>query len=581
MTTDEFAPEDRLKGWEDALKAEEALKAAQGTSETIGIFGGRASSSDKFQISRVSKLARLREIVAIASHYDVWHGLTPRSLRSLLEELGPTFVKAGQILSMRSEILPESFCNELKKLRTEVEPMDRTTMLQALRDEYTMPLEDIFDAIDDVPLGSASVAQVHKARLITGELVAIKIQRPQVQEKMAQDISLMRSLARRMNKFMRGTQFIDITSVVDELWQSFIEETDFLVEAKSLEDFARNNASCKYVDCPKPYWRWCTRHVVVMDYVEGIPIDQTDRLKAAGYDLAEIGSKLVDNYTRQMLDDGFFHADPHPGNLFVHDGKLIFLDLGIMGRLTALDRLALTDMVVAVGTRDSVRLKDGLLRFASSDVAQLDHARLLADLDTIIANYGEADLSELDIAGFFNALIAMARDNGIELPGTVTMLARSLVTLESLVDEFLPGTSIVDIIGQHVSHVHSEQTTPTAELKNYALELGRASHSLLQAGGEFSTIARMLTRGQLKTQLDVQGLYRPLRSLAHALDRLAMSIIIAGLFIGSSVVYFARIEPVVFGIPVIGFLGYVVALVLGLWIVGSILRESHRRKQRK
>lgn len=575
MTEDEFGPEDRLEGWEEALKAQE------GAFETIGIFGGRNTSSDQYQITRASKLSRLRDILAIASHYDVWHGLTPRSMRSLLEELGPTFVKAGQILSMRSEILPESFCDELKKLRTEVEPMDRTTMLQALRDEYSTPIEDIFDAIDDVPLGSASVAQVHKARLVTGELVAIKIQRPQVQEKMAQDISIMRSLARRMDKLLRDKLFIDFSSVVDELWQSFVEETDFLVEAKSLEEFGRNNANCKFVDCPKPYWRWCTRHVVVMDYVEGIPVDKTEELKAAGYGLSEIGSKLVDNYTRQMLDDGFFHADPHPGNLVVRDGQLIFLDLGIMGRLTALDRAALTDMVVAVGTRDSVRLKDGLLRFASSDTSEVDHASLLADLDQIIANYGEADLSELDIAGFFNALISMARENGIELPGSVTMLARSLVTLESLVDEFLPGTSIVDIIGQHVSHVRKERVAPIDELRSYAMEFGRATHSLLQAGSEMSNISRMLTRGQLRTQLDVNGLHRPMRSLAHALDRLAMSIIIAGLFIGSSVVYFARIKPVVFGIPVIGFLGYLVALVLGLWIVISILRESHRRKQNK
>lgn len=143
--------------------------------QTIGLFGGRSKTSDGYESSRSSRLKRVREILSIVRRYDIFHGLTPKSLRHMLEELGPTFVKAGQILSMRSEILPESFCRELTKLRSDVEPMDRDTVLQALRDEYDTPIEDIFDAIDDVPLGSASVAQVHKARLVTGEMVAIKV----------------------------------------------------------------------------------------------------------------------------------------------------------------------------------------------------------------------------------------------------------------------------------------------------------------------------------------------------------------------------------------------------------------------
>ena len=286
--------------------------------QTIGLFGGRSKTSDGYESSRSSRMRRVREILSIVRRYDIFHGLTPKSLRHMLEELGPTFVKAGQILSMRSEILPESFCRELTKLRSDVEPMDRETVLKALRDEYETPIEDLFDAIDDVPLGSASVAQVHKARLVTGEMVAIKVQRPHVQETMAQDIAIMRSLVGFMDRFMSGSQFLDMQSVVDELWQSFRDETDFLVEARNLEEFRRNNADCKFVDCPKPYPKLCTKHVVVMDYIEGIPIDKTAQLVAAGYSLEEIGAKLVDNYTRQMIDDGFFHADPHPGNLIIH-----------------------------------------------------------------------------------------------------------------------------------------------------------------------------------------------------------------------------------------------------------------------
>ena len=573
----------RLHEYDQVLNAwyEEMSADAYEGPDTIGLFGGRAAGASQYDLSRASRLRRIGEILSIVRRYDIFHGLTPESLRRMLEELGPTFVKAGQILSMRSEILPPSFTRELTKLRTDVEPMDRETVLQALRDEYDEPIEDIFDAIDDNPLGSASVAQVHKARLVTGELVAVKIQRPHVQEVMAKDISIMRSLARRLGGIVGADQFLDLQSIVDELWQSFREETDFLVEARNLEEFRRNNADCKFLSCPKPYPKLCTRHVVVMDYVEGIAIDDTAELVARGYDLAEIGEKLMDNYTAQMLDDGFFHADPHPGNLVVSGGKIVYMDLGIMGRLSAGDRAAVSDMVVAVAKRDSAALEEGLLRFSSSDPSQIDHAHLLGELDAIIANYGAADLGDLDIGAFVNSLIGMARKNGIELPGSVTMLARALVTLEGVVDNLLPSASMVDIIRRHLRAHESYEDLAKREAKRLARESLSASHGLLQASSEAGVAMRMLTRGQLRMNLDIAGSDDPLEDIAHIADRLTLGIIVAGLFIGSSVIYYARIEPVIFGIPIIGFMGYVIALCIGLYVAHEILSEGRRRKKRK
>lgn len=564
-----------LDAWYTSVKGEKLTDDEQ----TIGLLGGRAAATSDYGLSTASRLARIRAMLSIVRRYDIFHGLTPQSLRRMLEELGPTFVKAGQILSMRSEILPESFTRELSRLRTDVEPMDRETVLGALRAEYDRPLEEIFDAIDDRPLGSASVAQVHKARLITGELVALKIQRPRVQEIMAQDISIMRSLARFAARFMGDEHVIDLQSVVDELWQSFREETDFLVEARSLEEFRRNNADCAFVDCPKPYPALCTRHLVVMDYVEGIPIDQGARLVREGYDLAEIGTKLVDNYTSQMLDDGFFHADPHPGNLVIRGGQIVYLDLGIMGRLSSRDRDALTDMVVAVARGDSAQLAEGLLRFSVSGSAEADRAHLLSDLDVIVANFGLANLSDLDIGTFMNALISLAQKNGIELPGSVTMLARSLVTLEAVVDSMLPDTSIVDIVQGHLKAHAEPGEFVKGELAGLSRQTLEAAHSLLGATGEAQLAMRMLTRGQLRMNLDLAGTADPLEDLSRIANRLTMSVIVAGLFIGSSVVYYARIQPVILGVPVIGFVGYLAAFALGIWVAWDIIRENRRRRR--
>ena len=547
---------------------------------TIGLLGGRGPQGAGSGRARAARMARIAQIVSIVRRYDILHGLTPRSLCRMLEELGPTFVKAGQILSMRSEILPESFTRELSRLRSDVAPMDRETVLEALRGEYDRPIEEVFDAIDDRPLGSASVAQVHKARLVTGELVAVKIQRPHVQETMAQDISIMRSLARHMGRLMGDEQFVDVQSVVDELWQSFREETDFLVEARSLEEFRHDNADCAFVDCPRPHMELCTRHVVVMDYVEGIPIDDFSRLREEGYDLREIGVKLVDNYAGQMLDDGFFHADPHPGNLVVRDGRIVYLDLGIMGRLSSHDRHALRDMVAAVGRRDAAGLADGLLRFSASGTQGTDLAHLLSDLDAILADFGSADLSELDLGAFLNSLVSMARRCGIELPGSVTMLARSLVTLEGVVDAMLPDDSMVDIVRRHLEAHASVEDVLRGEASRLARQSGAATHGLLDAAGEAGLAMRMLTRGQLRVNLDVAGTADPLDDVSHIANRLTMSVIVAGLFIGSSVVYYARIQPVIFGIPVIGFLGYIVAFALGTWVAVDIIRDDRRRRRR-
>ena len=566
--------EELLDDWYESVAS-----AGDGRDQTIGIFGGRSASSDGTVSSSRARLSRVREIISIVRRYDIFHGLTPQSLRQMLEELGPTFVKAGQILSMRSEILPESFTRELAKLRTDVEPMDRETVLQALRDEYDQPLEELFDAIDDQPLGSASVAQVHKAKLATGELVAVKVQRPHVQETMAQDIAIMRSLAKYVDRYMGDERFLDMQSVMDELWQSFREETDFLVEARSLEEFRRNNADCAYVSCPRPFPALCTRHVVVMDFVQGIPIDQTKQLKDAGYDLEEIGVKLVDNYTKQMIDDGFFHADPHPGNLVISGGKIVYLDLGIMGRLSSHDRKALADMVEAVAKLDSAGLADGLIRFSISDTSNIDHAHLLQDLDAIVADYGTADLSDLDIAAFVNSLILMARKNGIELPGTVTMLARSLVTLEGVVDHLMPNASIVGIIERHLRAYASPVQLVKQESEKLALEGVSAAHGMLGAASKADLAMSMLTRGQLRMNLDIAGTEDPLEDIGRIANRLTMSIIVAGLFIGSSVIYYARIQPVIFGIPVIGFLGYIVALVLGVWVAWDIIQDNRRHRR--
>lgn len=543
----------------------------------LGIFGERTVSTG--DLSRGARRKRLREIFGILRKYDVVKGLTPQKFVSMLEDLGPTFVKAGQILSMRSEILPEPFCKELEKLRTDVELMTYDTVLEVLEHEYKKPVAELFEVIDEKPLGSASIAQVHRARLTTGQDVAIKVQRPRVREVMGQDIEIMRTVVRHLSPFMGGDQFVDLKSVVSELWDSFNEETDFLVEAKNLQEYRSNNAEIRYVTAPKPYPELCTQHVLVMDYIDGISISDPRAIVAAGYDLTEIGTKLVDNYAKQVLDDGFFHADPHPGNVMVAHKKIVFIDWGMAGHLSSYYRSILRSMLLAVASHDSASLERGLIELSENHSLDIDHAALLAELDNILDTYGTMDLSDLDLGAFLSDLIGLARRYAIELPGAMTMIARGLVTLEGVIDEFLPGVSMIEIIEHHLKDTQDVQQMAAEELKELALQSRKALHGTLEALSQAGLVTDMLTRGELKMNLDFSGSQDPIEDLSHIADRLTMGIIIAGLLIGSSIVYFAGASFTIMGVPLLGFLGYLLAIGLSIYMVRDILKHDKKRRK--
>ena len=529
----------------------------------------------RYGLTPASRRQRLRQIVRVLRRTDAFEGeMTPQKLRALLEALGPTFVKVGQILSMRPDILPQEYCDELAKLRTDVEPMSYDEVVATIEEEYDRPLATVFSEFDVRPLGSASIAQVHRARLLTGEDVAVKVQRPGVQKTMASDIDILRQLCRRLKFLWRGGTVMDLDQMVEEFWNTFVQETDFLVEARNLQEFKALNTHCVYIDCPTPYMALCTEHIVVMDYVEGISLGEPEQLIAAGYDLDEIGIKLVDNYATQVLDDGFFHADPHPGNIIVRDRKIVYIDLGMTGRLSAHDRSCMTQIITAVGENDAHEVVRGLMRLSVSNPAHVDQAQLTADVDSVVREFGTTSLQDLDLGKMAFSLIDLASKDKVELPAVITMMARGLVTLEGVLDEFVPNVSTIEIIRKHVIAKNGMLGMVSDELKVFGFESRKALHGLLECGGEMGEAARMLTRGQLKVNMRMVDTDDALRPAARIADRLTVAIVVAGLFIGSSIVYLAGIKPVIFGIPVLGFIGYVTALVLSIWMVVEIARSQ-------
>lgn len=277
---------------------------------------------------------RLREILSVLKRYHITQGIQPDKLCAILEDLGPTYVKLGQIMSMRSDMIPEKYCKQLSRLRTDVKPLPFDVILGVLEQELGEPPEQVFLQIDSRPLGSASIAQVHKAVLKTGEPVVLKVQRPGIKETMTQDIALIKKASGLLN-FAAGTgDLIDFRGIIDEMWETTKEEMDFFKEADHLELFYNNQKEISYITCPKVYREYSSCRLLVMSYIDGIQIDQTASLEELGYDMLEIGEKAAENFCKQILEDGFFHADPHPGNLWISDGKIAWLDLGMAGHLS-------------------------------------------------------------------------------------------------------------------------------------------------------------------------------------------------------------------------------------------------------
>ena len=536
--------------------------------------GGQIDPEGQFDLTRKSRQRRLREIYGIMQKHHFMRGFTPESFRAMLEDLGPSFVKIGQTLSTRSEILPKAYCDELKKLQASCDPLPFDEILSALDSIYGREREVLFSEVDPTPLGSASLAQVHKAKLADGSVVAVKIQRPGVRSVMAQDIDIMRIMARQASRFMKDSQMLDLRDVVEELWSTFLEETDFQREASNLQEFARLNKDVQFISCPKVYPELCRENVLVMEYVDGISIARLDNLRAAGYDLEEIGEKILDNYATQVLDFGFFHADPHPGNMLVRGGKIVYIDLGMMGRLTPRDRAGFGNIISAVGMQSASELKDALMAFAiQRDNGAIDHPRFLADLDLLLEDYGSCDVADIDVGSLLTDILNLTRQCKVTLPPSITSVSRGIVTLEGTVMPLIPNESMIGIINAHIQRTKDVKAELVDAMGDLALALRSAASGSLASAHYSGEALKMLTRGQVKMNMEVLGSDAPMHSLSLIVNRLTLGIIIAGLFIGSSLVALSSMEPRVLGVPVLSFFGYVGAFVLSVWVIFDIVRR--------
>lgn len=539
------------------------------------LFNDRAEvdPEQQFGLTRKSRNKRLHEIIGLVRKYKVMDGITPAHFRDMLVDLGPSFVKIGQMLSLRSEILPQAYCDALATLQMDADPLPFKEIEHALENIYGERFSSIFSNIDPKPLGSASLAQVHKATLSNGDVVAVKVQRPGVRATMAQDIDVMRSVAKRLSRFMKDNQMVDLRDVVEELWSTFLEETDFTKETQNLHEFALLNKDVAYIRCPMPYLEYCSEEVLVMEYIEGTSLRDTDKLVELGYDLEEIGMKALDNYATQILDFGFFHADPHPGNMFIKDGQIIYLDLGIVGRLNPRDRARFGEIIEAVGAKSATRLKDALISFSvDHDSRGIDHPRFLAELDIILEGYGSCDVADIDIGGLLNDIMLLTKQCKVTLPPSVTAVSRGIVTIEGTLSEYIANSNIVDIINDHVMRKKDPKKELQKLVQDTVISLSNSGRGLATSAEYAGETLKMLSRGQLKMNMEMLGSDEPIKKVSRIANRLAVSMVIAGLLVSASLMTSLDM-PKIIGVPVLSFIEFVSAFILAIMVAIDIYRK--------
>ena len=520
---------------------------------------------------------RMNEIIHIMREYHVMRGLTPEKAVEVLQALGPTYVKIGQLASNRSDLLPKAYCDAFEKLRDDVNPMPFDQVIEQIDRAYQASWHTVFASIDPVPLGAASIAQVHKAQLLDGTTVAVKVRRPGVAEDMAEDIMLMKHLL-AVGEFASNAHrdiLLSLEGFVEEIERTTANEVDFTHELHNLVRFHREIADEKGVTSPVPYPAFSTESVLVMEFVQGTEIGDTAALRSQGVSVKRLAERVCQSYVTQVLDHGFFHADPHPGNILVRDGEVVWIDLGMVGSLTVSERMLVGKVFTAVATGNAYLLKEALMGLVHVR-GPVDHGALLDSLGRLLVEYSTAEMKEINVGTVLTEVIEILRDQNLVMVSSVTMLARGFVTIEGVIAHISPDTSVIEIVSKHVIAQQADPQYLATKAFDLITSTAESVEALAKLPTQLSNTLEMIDRGQIKVNADVDVSSRILATIYASVGRLSLALLSAGLFLGSSILCTTHMEPQLLGVPVLGVLGYLGAFVLGAYTVFRIMVSRHR-----
>ncbi len=522
--------------------------------------------------------ARLREIVRAMRKHKIGRQLSPIKLYDLICELGPTFVKLGQILSMRDDLLPREYCEQLSNLRSDVQPLDFSTIKMVLETELGGPVEKFFLSVDETARGSASIAQVHAAILADGQEAVLKIQRPGIYERMERDISLFRRVIGRLKVFIPTlNNMIDLDGVILEIWHTAQKEMDFLHEANNMERFATLHKDTPHTRAPRVFRELTTPLLLVMELIRGLPIDRPDELKKVGVDSTKLSKDFVNCYCKQIMDDGFFQADPHPGNLLYSDGDIVWLDLGMMGELSYTESLMLRKAVEAAIYHDVEQLKEIILDLAAIEGHQeqdVDHQVLFEEIDRMLSKYVAMPMEEMNMGEIFQEFLQIASGHGLTMPAAVTLLGRSILTIQGTLVLMDPTVNFARLMRDYVERAHLSPGEIRARIGKQLRKMGGSLEKATDLPQDAAMLVKNVARGRLKFQIEWSRGKQEIEAERRRGNKLIATLIAAALLLFSAILL-AVDSRLTKGLAV-GGLSLALLIALGLLI--TITKEGRERR---
>ncbi len=501
----------------------------------------------------------------------------PQRLRMALEELGPTFVKLGQVLSTRPDLLPPAYIAELARLQDTVPPEPWEPVRAQLEAELGAPVEEVFATLDPEPIAAASLAQVHAATLPDGAEVVVKVQRPNIEATINVDLDILADVARLLQTRTPLGELYDLPGIVEEFAATLRAELDFYREGHNADRFRANFADEPYLYIPKVYWEYTTRRVLVMERIRGIKIDDIAALDAAGYDRYRIGLHAARMVIKEVLEDGFFHADPHPGNFFVMPGEVIgAMDFGMVGYLSRRTRTDLVRLYVAAIQLDEEAVVDQLIRMGVVGGA-VDRMGLQHDIGRLLRKYAGLPLKAIRARDMVEEAMPIAFRHHLRLPSELWLLGKTLAMMEGVGLKLVPDFDMFAVSRPYVQRFMREMASPRAWMPSLIRGMGDWAQLLDMLPRTGMQLLTRAERGELEVSLRHQELGRALVYLDRLANRLALSILLAALIVGLALLvpafHLAERGGLITALVILGF---ALASLLGLWLVVSILRSGRR-----
>jgi ubiquinone biosynthesis protein len=498
-------------------------------------------------------------------------------IRQAIEELGPTYVKIGQMASTRADLIPKEVLGELEKLQDNVPPFPFEQVSAIIEAELGSPLEEVFSWIDHEVMAAASIGQVHRAQLRTGELVAVKVQRPKIKSMIETDLEILLDLGTMAEQRFARLERLQLREVVEEFSKSLRNELDYLIEARNAEKIAKQFKDEPSIHIPKIYWDYTTRTVLTMEYVQGIKLNQFKEIEKKGYDRKVIAEQLVKAVFHQVLIEGFFHADPHPGNIFLlKKGVISFIDFGMVGKLNTDMKQNFASLVIALMRRSTEGIVKVVLRIGIVP-DEVNLQRLTNDVDELREKYMDVPMSRISLGESINDLFRVAFSHRIRIPSDLTLLAKCLLTLEGIVEKLDPKLSMMDMAEPFGTQLLKERYRPSTIAEKIWYNILNFNDFFVDLPKQLKDLMGDLRRGRLHFEVSipeldffVKRLDRVANKISFSIVFLSFSIVMAALIIASAL----GSEPILLWHVSVIKIGFAIAGLMLVWLFISIFKSG-------